>query len=303
MSLLKRTLHYSNLHRAWQEVAENEGVGGVDNISIKKWRRNWEERLINLQFAVGSNQYKASPLRIRRIPKPRSSEKRALQIPTITDRVLQRAVLQVLYPILDPRFCESSFGYRPGIGLIDAIRHITRLRKKGNEWVLDADIDDFFNSVDHTLLLQFLDRDLPDNSLLPLIEQWLSIIKSPTRTATGIPLGSPLSPMLANIYLHRLDHTLNSAQLPFSRYADDFIVLAPTEKTIQKSAKIVKKALHKLKLQYEPSKTNITSFEQGFDFLGVHFEQGYYWYNHEDKRIEVHTEHDWLFNQYGPDYE
>lgn len=303
-TLLKKALQIDNLRQAWNEVAENKGSPGTDNISIRVWQRNWEERLIQLAQAVRSNQYRPARLRKRRIPKTISSKWRTLHIPSVTDRVLQRAVLQQLYPIYEPKFLDGSFGYRPGRSLKDAVRHISHLRRQGYSWVLDADIDNFFHEIDHALLCNFLRQDLPDDSLLPLIQIWLKADQITPHVAKGIPMGSPLSPILANLYLHRLDQYLAQLQYPLIRYADDFIVLTHNQMDCRQSYDDVEECLQMLHLRYQPAKTQITTFAQGFDFLGVHFEEGYYWYSWEGKRIEVQDDQtDWLFSGYGPDYQ
>lgn len=302
-TLLRQTLHLDNLRQAWQNVAENDGVAGVDNVTIRRWQRTWEDQLVKLAHAVRTNQYKPAPLRRRRIPKTQPGQYRTLRIPTVTDRVLQRAVLQQLYPIFEPRFLDCSYGYRPGRSLKQAVQAITHWRRRGYQWLLDADIDDFFNQVDHTLLRQFLQTDLTDHTLLPLINQWLQAGRSDPHQAIGIPMGSPLSPLLANVYLHRLDEALTHQGYILVRYADDFIVLSRSQEQANQSYHFVQQILHSLKLRYEPDKTQITSFADGFKFIGVHFEESWYWYIWEEKRIEVHDGRpDWLFNDFGPDY-
>ncbi len=303
MTLLQQTLQPANLRRAWEAVAENGGMPGVDNLSIRVWRRTWEARLMALAQAVRTGQYRASPLRERRIPKSTPGQFRTLRIPTVTDRVLQRAVLQRLYPICEPRFLDCSTGYRPGRGLHDAVRRITQLRRQGHGRVLDADIDDFFNQVDHALLTDFLLEDLPDRSLEALFRQWLTVDCITPDCTRGIPMGAPISPLLANVYLHRLDLHISAEGFPHVRYADDFIVLARSEAQLQTAYKLVADALAALRLRYEPTKTQLTSFDEGFTFLGVHFEETWYWYTYEEKRIEVHGNRDWLIRQFGPDYD
>lgn len=303
MDLLHKTLNPANLRRAWDDIADNRGIAGADNTTIPQWRRNWEERLVNLSRAVRGNQYKPGPLRTRRIPKRHAPEMRVLRIPTLTDRVLQRAVLQQLYPVCEPRFLDCSYGYRPGRGVKDAVRRITRLRKKGFRWVLDADIDDFFNQVDHNLLRQHLQHRLPDDSLMRLIDLWLKSWRMAPNVERGIAMGSPLSPLLANITLHHLDTWIINHGFPLVRYADDFIVLSHNKPDWRRSYQVTKYALARLKLRYEPRKTRLTHFDEGFAFLGVHFEEGWYWYLYDDKRIEVHEDEDdpWI-ETYDPNY-
>jgi len=303
MTLLSRALAPANLRAAWAEVAANEGAAGVDDVTVVAWARDWEARLVALADDVRANRYRPGELRERRVPKASGDGLRLLRIPTITDRVLQRAVLQVLHPIVEPRFLPCSFGYRPRRGVPDAVRAISRLRRQGYTWVLDADIDDFFNQIDHATLHAFLDEDLPDNSLLPLIAAWNKVDPLTPSADCGIPMGSPLSPLLANVYLHRLDVAVTAAGFPMVRYADDFIVLAAWPEGRAAAYARVGEALAALKLRYEPHKTRLADFETGFDFLGVHFEQTWYWYHYGDKRIEVRTDDDdHLLDRFTPDY-
>ena len=303
-TLLQQSINIDNLRLAWNEIADNEGIPGVDRVSVKVWRRNWEERLVELALAVRTNTYQPKPLRVRRIPKRHRRGWRELHIPTVTDRVLQRAVLQVLYPIYETRFLDCSFGYRPGLGLKNAVARILVLRENGFRWLLDADIDNFFDNVNHKLLLQCLESDLPDHSLFHLINTWLKIGKTNHQKDLGIPIGSPISPLLANAFLHRLDQALLDFNHPIVRYADDFVVFAETQKEAYSIYSTVEAALSVLGLNYEPDKTRITCFDEGFDFLGVLFEGDTYSYQWKDKIVEVHGENvDWLFSHYGPDYE
>lgn len=292
MNLLYKVLQPANLRRAWVEVAANKGVAGVDNVSILAWARDWEARLAELAGDVRAGRYRPGPLRERRVPKASGDGRRLLRIPVVTDRVLQRAVLQVLQPLLEPRFLPCSFAYRPRRGVADAVRAIGAHRRQGYTWVLDADIDDFFNQVDHALLHAFLDEDLPDDSLLALIDAWHKVDCLTPACDRGIPMGSPLSPLLANVTLHRLDTAVTAAGFPLVRYADDFIVLAAWPEGRQRAYDLVAETLAALKLRYEPRKTRLASFAEGFDFLGVHFEASWYWYLWENERIEVRAEED-----------
>jgi group II intron reverse transcriptase/maturase len=301
--LIEHILDMQNLCAAWDEMAENKGLPGVDNVSIRRWRRNWEERLVNLAQAVRTNRYKPARLRVRRIRKRRRDQWRTLRIPTVTDRVLQRAVYHVLCDLYEPRFLDCSFGYRPGRGLRDAVQRILDLREKQLEWVLDADIDDFFDNVDHGLLMDLLREDVDDPIVLRLLVAWLEVGRVKPDVAKGIPMGSPLSPLLANVYLHQLDCGLTEAGWEPVRYADDFIVLAPDRPGVEAAYAEAQVHLEALKLRYEPSKTSIASFEQGFEFLGVRFYRDTYSYIWREKVVEVDDDQvDWLFSRYGPQY-
>ncbi|MEW6716433.1 MAG: reverse transcriptase domain-containing protein [Chloroflexota bacterium] len=302
--LLEQSLRMDNLRMAWEEIAENKGIAGVNGISIRVWRRNWEERLVNLAQAVYANTYKPHKLRLRRVPKRNRRELRRLRIPTVTDRVLQRAVLQVLYPVFEPYFLDCSFGYRPGRSLYQAVQQIIVLRENGYRWVLDADIDAFFDNVDQHLLLDYLHCDLPDTSLMPLITRWLKLGSSHPRHEIGIPLGSPLSPLWANVFLHRLDVAVTGKGWNIIRYADDFLVFAANQRELQEIYQGVETILSSLNLRYEPSKTRLASFDSGFDFLGVHFTSDTYSFIFREKEIEISgDEINWLFSCYSPEYE
>lgn len=302
--LLDQALAMPNMCRAWEEVDENKGIPGVDGISLTVWRRGWEERLQQIILAVRMNTYKPRPLRQRRIPKKTPGEFRTLQVPTVSDRVLQRAVLQVLHPVFERHFMDCSYGYRPRRGLAGALRRILVLRENGFVWVLDADIDDFFGQMDHNLLLDFLKHDLPDESLMPLIKRWLRHGCLNRSVPVGISLGSPLSPLWANVFLHRLDRSLAEAGWPSVRYADDFLVFSETCAEGEAILPVVGRMLEALKLRYEPSKTNVTSFEKGFEFLGVRFEGDVYSYIHQHQRVQVKGNTvDPFFKKDGPEYE
>jgi len=275
----------------------------VDELTIGVWRRTWEERLVDLSKKVRANTYRPGGLRKRRVPKKRGGY-RTLRIPTVTDRVLQRAVFQVLCTWYEPRFMDCSYGYRPGRSLKNALEQILIYRENGLRWVLDADIDSFFDEVDHELLLRFLQADLPDESLLPLVAAWLEKGSSHLQASRGIPQGSPLSPLLANVYLHRLDLALLKCGRNLVRYADDFVVFGDCFSAAEAACHETERILESLSLHFEPSKTRITSFEDGFHFLGVYFFENSYRYLWEDKEIRVDgNQSNWLFGDYQPEYE
>ncbi|HOU45075.1 MAG TPA: reverse transcriptase domain-containing protein [Anaerolineaceae bacterium] len=304
INLLQQALQPDVLRRAWVTIAENDGIPGVDSISIQRWRRNWEERLVELAKSVRSNTYQPHKLRLRHIPKRKPGEFRTLRIPTVTDRVLQRAVADVLMPFFEARFLDCSFGYRPGRSLKQAVQRILIHRANDRTHVLDADIDAFFDSVDHELLQRFLQADLPDDSLLPLISKWLEKSRGSSAASRGIPMGSPLSPLLANVFLHRLDLSATGLGYHLVRYADDFIILVESEAEARLAYTDVQAILQDLLLAYEPQKTRLTSFTEGFTFLGVHFTSDTYSYSWEQKRIEVEgNEVDALFSDFGPEYD
>ncbi len=301
VKLIERVLAWDNLERAWTEVAEKGGTAGVDRVSIRRWARNWEERLVNLAAAVRANTYRPSRLRQYRIPKA-SGGMRRIGNPTVTDKVLQRAVLRVLDDIFDPQFLDCSYGYRRGLGVRDAVRAIVCHRVSGLEWVLDADVDECFDSLDHGLLVGFVREEVDDPIVLRLIEQWLEVGRPDPEVPKGIALGAVISPLLCNVYLHRLDRRLVQWGYAPVRYADDFCVFCADRAEAERAWQDTAEVLAELELALEPSKTGITHFDEGFDYLGVRFYRDTYSFISQGKRIEVEGDYDpVLFHDYVPD--
>jgi CRISPR-associated protein Cas1 len=301
MKWSERVLALDNLRQAWEEVAEKKGAAGIDGVSIKRWRRNWEERLVELQRSVRGNTYRPRKPRCFSIPKPNGGY-RQISILTISDRVLQRAVLRVVDDVFDGIFLDCSFGYRAGRGVRTAIPLIVAHRDAGRCWVVDADIDDCFNSLDHDLIVQLFAQVVDDPLLLRLLRQWLQVADSGERRGVGIPLGAVISPLLCNCTLHQLDLALTGAGFCQVRYADDFCVFCASRHAAEEALELARSALRALRLQLEPRKTVISHFDEGFDFLGVHFYRNTYSFNCNKKRIEVKGEFDpSLFYDYIPD--
>jgi group II intron reverse transcriptase/maturase len=300
MRLIDRILQPENMREAWEDVQAKKGAPGVDGVTIKRWRRNWEERLVNLAAAVRANTYKPSRLRYRWIPK-KGGGRRKISVLTVTDKVLQRAVLQVLTNVFERRFLSCSYGYRPKRSLYHAVGAIIRYRDRGFKWLLDADIDSFFDSIDNQLLMSFVREDVKDPLVLRLIEDWLKVHVGEEERPKGIPLGAVISPLLSNVYLHRLDCALVQARWPLVRYADDLVALARSEARAWQARGVVADVLAELLLGLNDDKTRVASFEKGFDFLGVRFYRDQYSYLWEDKRIKVKGDFTWLFYQYGPE--
>jgi group II intron reverse transcriptase/maturase len=300
--MIEQVLAWRNLEDAWSDVSARKGAAGSDGVSVKRWGRRWEERLVELRRAVMANTYKPAPLERYAIPK-KSGGYRHLTNPTVTDKVLQRAVLNVLDDVFDPLFLACSYAYRKGRSTADAVETICAHRDAGFTWVLDADIDECYDSFDHALMLDFVREKVDDAIVLRLIENWLHVGRRDPDVACGIPLGAVISPLLCNVYLHRLDLALVSQGWLMVRYADDFVVLCRTEADAHAALADTSAALESLKLALEPHKTAVASFDAGFDYLGVHFERDEYSYLWEGKRITVEGDFpDFLF-AYGPGYE
>ena len=293
--LLDQILARENLAAAWEAVAANEGMPGVDRVGIGRYARNWEERMLALAEEVRGNRYRPSRLRVRFIPK-RDGGQRRISIPTVADRVLQRATLQVLLPRLDRKFLSCSYGYRPKRGVAQAVAAVIRYRDRGLRYVLEADIDDCFGSLDHAILLRLLEQEVSDWRVLQLMRWWLDVGRPQAGVVRGIALGMPISPLWANLYLHEMDWQVVRNRWPLVRYADDFVVLAESAQAGELARKVVSDTLAGLKLRLEPSKTRVTSFSDGFDYLGVRFQGDSYSFLWEEKRITVQGDFDWLWS-------
>lgn len=270
---LERMLAMDALRWAWRRVRENDGAAGIDQVSIRRYGKALEANLLALGDEVRNGTYQ--PGGIRHVTLTRPGKVRRLAILPVRDRVLQRAALDLLGPRLEARFLPASFGYRPNRSLHDAVSRIVFLRNRGLTTVLDGDIRACFDSLDHDILRASLRRFVPDmdRGLWRLIDLWLA--GPPRRNglprARGVAQGAPLSPLLCNVYLHQLDAALARRRVALVRYADDFVVLCKSPEHGERVLRAVEKILGGLKLQLHPGKTRLTSFEEGFTFLGVGF--------------------------------
>lgn len=286
--LLTRALTIENLRAAYNRVAQNKGAPGVDEVSIRRFARDWEAHLVELRSSVRANSYKPQRLREFHIRKPPPKIGwRTISICTVRDRILQRAVLNVLEEHLDKQFLDCAFGYRPGRSTQGALDQVLRYRDAGLRWALDGDIAHFFESLDQTLLLDFLREDVDDARVIGLIELWLKMGRREKQKAIGTPLGMVISPLLSNIYLHRFDLALTRLGFRLVRYADDFIVLGETRAEMEEARRLVAWALGYLRLRLAADKTRVVSFDEGFDYLGVHFYRGSFSYLKGNKRVQA----------------
>lgn len=274
-SLLRSALSTSNLQKAWLKNLANDGAPGVDGISLQAFALHAAAHLKSLQKEVLRGDYQPQPLKRAWIPRDGKTP-RPIAMPTVKDRVLQTAVAHVLSPIFELEFETASYAYRPQRSVQKAIARIVELRDAGYRWVVDADISAYFDTIDHTLLGQLLTRHVPDAGLCKLIGQWLQtpvedagVQVTPTR---GIAQGSPLSPLLANLYLDALDEAILEKNLHLVRYADDFIILCREKSQAEDALELTSELLSDLKLGLNTSKTRIAHFSQGFRFLGKFFE-------------------------------
>ena len=226
--LLQAVLHSDNLRRAWKRVKSNKGAPGIDGVSIEDWPGHACQHWQGTRARIERGRYK--PQAVRRVEIPKSEGgKRQLGIPTVTDRVIQQGIAQVLTPIFDPTFSDWSFGFRPGRNAHQAIRQVQSYVKEGYRWAVDIDLAKFFDTVNHDLLMSLLGRAIADKRLLKLIGRYLRagvlVGEHLEPSPVGTPQGGPLSPLLANLVLHQLDLELARRGHRFARYADDMIIV------------------------------------------------------------------------------
>ena len=215
-----------NLEIAWKKVKANHGAGGVDGESIKAFGAQLEERLVQLHEELKADTYRAKPVRRRSIPKTdKPDEQRMLGIPTIYDRVCQQALVNRLEPIFEPVLDEANFGYRRGRSTKDALRKVWREIEAGNEWIVDADLRDFFGSAEHEKIVTLVSQRVSDGRVLRLIETMLKAGSYGEGrlfpTERGTPQGGVASPLLSNILLTPFDWEMRRRGYRLTRYADD----------------------------------------------------------------------------------
>ena len=272
--LMELIVDRANLDRAWKQVRANRGAAGPDGMTIAEFpdwcREHWET--IRQQLLDGT--YRPQPVRRVSIPKPDGGE-RLLGIPNVLDRVIQQAIGQVLTPIFDPNFSESSFGFRPNRSAHGAIKQIQQTIKQGYRHVVDVDLSKFFDRVQHDVLMSRVARKVHDKRVLRLIGAYLRAgvmvdgVKQPT--TVGTPQGGPLSPMLSNVMLDDLDKELERRNLPFARYADDFVILVRSYYSARRvMASVSRYVTRKLKLVVNAQKSAIRRAD-GVEFLGFVF--------------------------------
>jgi RNA-directed DNA polymerase len=268
------------LRRAWQEVRGNAGAAGVDGQTIKALEQSGvEEFLATLGNELRTGMYRPRPVRRVRIPKADGRE-RLLGIPTVRDRVVQAAAKVVLEPVFEAGFRASSYGFRPKRNAHQAMEQIRQAVNRGQNWVVDADIQAFFDEIEPDVLMKLVERRICDRRLLQLLRQWLraGVLDGDdlVRTERGVAQGSVISPLLANVVLHELDRLWEDrcrhlGQLV--RYCDDFVVLCRSEAGAREALRRVEVILARLGLALHPTKTQVVCLgdgRQGFDFLGFH---------------------------------
>jgi RNA-directed DNA polymerase len=278
-SLMDKVYAPANLAAAWKRVRSNRGAAGVDGQSVALFERDAAMYLDELHRELRDGTYLPSAVRRKWIPKPGTAKKRPLGIPTIRDRIVQTALRHVLEPIWEVKFADQSYGFRPGRSCKDALRRVQGLLRSGHKWVVDADIQSYYDSIDHGRLLAEVAKEVADGKVLGLIE---ALLGQPVMEATtkwtpeeGIPQGSTLGPLLANVFLHPVDEVLAREGYEVTRYADDLIIQCKTKEEANTALARLREELAGRGLTLHPEKTRVTTENHrgGFDFLGYHFER------------------------------
>jgi RNA-directed DNA polymerase len=282
-SLMDKVYPLPNLRKAFERVKANGGAAGVDHVTVKEFERHLEANLEKLSRSLREGSYRPQAIRRVWIPKPGSKEQRPLGIPTVRDRVVQAAVRAVLEPIFERDFAAQSYGFRPNRGCKDALRRVDTLLKEGYNWVVDADLKSYFDTIPHSALLGRVEEKVRDSKVLGLLQAFLTAKVMETAEGwepeEGTPQGAVISPLLSNLYLDPLDQLMARAGSEMVRYADDFVILCRSEAEARQALERVRGWTVEAGLRLHPTKTRIVDAAQagGFDFLGYHFERGKRW--------------------------
>lgn len=283
-SLIDKVYSERTLQRAWEKVRTNAGGSGVDHITIERFRKDSQSRLLAVREQLKRGDYQPKPVKRVWIPKAGSKEERPLGIPVVTDRVVQCAIKMVIEPIFEREFARHSYGFRPGRGCKNALRQVDEGLKRGALHVVDVDIKGYFDSIPHEGLLTLLKEHIADRRVLSLIESYLKqgVMEKHGDVAQageeGTPQGAVLSPLLANVYLNPLDKLMEAMGLTMIRYADDMVILCSTKDQAQQALERLEQWCDQAGLTLHPEKTKIVDMGEpgtSFDFLGYRFRRNY----------------------------
>jgi RNA-directed DNA polymerase len=268
---------------AFARVKANGGAAGVDHQTIAMYEQQLEQQTEYLARRLQAGSYQPAAIRREWIPKAGSREKRPLGIPTVRDRVVEKALQATIEPIFERDFAGQSYGFRPGRSCKDALRRVDQLLKEGQTWVVDADLKSYFDTIPHERLLKLIEEKVADGRVLKLLRKYLEqrVLESlrEWQPEAGTPQGAVISPLLSNIYLDPMDQLMAARGMEMVRYADDFVLLCHSEAAAQGALELVQQWTAAAGLTLHPEKTRIVDASQpgGFDFLGYHFERGRRW--------------------------
>lgn len=274
--LFDRIVSTDNLAQAFVKVKRNKGAAGIDRKTIAAFEGNLDRELASLRNRLCSQErYQPPPVRRVELAKPGGGS-RPLGIPTVGDRVVQQATLQVIGPLFEQVFEGCSYGFRPGRGPKAAVTQVRANIAQGDRWVAEFDIEGFFDNLNHKRLLRHFAKVVSDPEVVGLVRRWLKagvvqegIVRS---VVTGTPQGGVISPLLANVYLHRLDEEATKAGLRFVRYADDFVVTANRRWKVRRAEQMVRELLTDIGLSLNEVKSGIRNLERDHvEFLGFSF--------------------------------
>jgi group II intron reverse transcriptase/maturase len=293
MKLIEEVLSKENLNKAYLQVFRNKGSAGVDGVSVNELKEHLRVNGDKIIGDIKKRKYKPLPVKRVEIPKD-NGKKRLLGIPTVVDRVIQQAIAQVLSPIYEKQFSDNSYGFRPKRSCEMAIIKSLEFINDGHDWIVDIDLERFFDTVNHDRLIQIIYRTIDDGDIMSLISKYLKagvmIQGKLEETKLGTPQGGNLSPLLSNIMLNELDKELESRGLRFVRYADDCNIYVGSEKAANRVMKSITKFIEKkLGLIANASKSKVGR-PRDIKFLGF----GYY-FNAKSKRYEVRPHEQSIF--------
>ena len=276
MELLEKVLSGDNIYEAYKKVYSNKGASGVDGVTVDELEEYLKHHLNEIKEQIRNRKYKPNPVKRVYIPKD-NGDKRALGIPTVIDRVIQQAIVQVLTPVYEEQFSETSYGFRPKRSCEMAVVKALEYFNDGYDWIVDIDLEKFFDTVCHDKLISIIMKTVHDGELVSLIRKFLvsgvmeNGVVSPTKV--GTPQGGNLSPLLSNIMLNELDKELEKRGLNFVRYADDCIIMVKSEKAANRVMEsIVKFIEKKLGLKVNATKSKVDR-PRGIKYLGYGFYQ------------------------------
>jgi RNA-directed DNA polymerase len=286
-SLYDKVIAPANLRAAWGRMnrritgKKRKQGAGVDGMTVAKFESQAEAELQKLDNELSTGQYRPSPVRRQYIPKPGSQKRRPLGLPTVRDRVVQEACRSIIEPIFEAEFLANSHGFRPGRSVETACVQVERNLLEGRQWVVDLDIEKCYDSIPHEPLLERVARRISDGKVLDLIRSFLkSGVMEEMNVryeTTGTPQGGIVSPVLANIFLHDLDMAMEAHGVAWVRYADDVVALCRSREDAERALERIGQVLHGLGLKLSPEKTRIVHLDEGFDFLGWHYQRQQRW--------------------------